>query len=114
MYHPRIVHLCNVKEVAPSKRLNSKALIFLFYIFLSWFHNIEVNQSQALIPPDLKMGHLAFLSNLQAPLPLPTLKYSQVFMINQCGIKYVLENKVYACVYFNRLCALKSVVCADM
>ncbi len=25
MYHPRIVHLCNVKEVAPSKRLNSKA-----------------------------------------------------------------------------------------
>ena len=39
MYHPRIVHLCNVKEVAPSKRLNSKALIYLFYLFLSWFHN---------------------------------------------------------------------------
>ena len=39
MYHPRIVHLCNVKEVSPSKRLNSKALIYLFYLFLSWFHN---------------------------------------------------------------------------
>ena len=39
LYHPRIVHLCNVKEVAPSKRLNSKALIYLFYLFLSWFHN---------------------------------------------------------------------------
>jgi len=37
--HPRIVHLCNVKEVAPSKRLNSKALIYLFYLFLSWVHN---------------------------------------------------------------------------
>ena len=40
LYHPRIVHLCNVKEVAPSKRLNSKALIYLFYLFLSWFHNM--------------------------------------------------------------------------
>ena len=40
MNHPRIVHLCNVKEVAPSKRLNSKALIYIFYLFLSWFHNI--------------------------------------------------------------------------
>ena len=39
MYHPRIVHLCNVKEVAPSKRLNSKVLIYLFYLFLRWFHN---------------------------------------------------------------------------
>ena len=39
MNHPIIVHLCNVKEVAPSKRLNSKALIYLFYLFLSWFHN---------------------------------------------------------------------------
>ena len=37
LYHQRIVHLCNVKEVAPSKRLNSKALIYLFYLFLSWF-----------------------------------------------------------------------------
>ena len=39
MYHPRIVHLCNVKEVAPSKRLNSKALIYIFYLFLRWVHN---------------------------------------------------------------------------
>ena len=39
LYHRRIAHLCNVKEVAPSKRLNSKALIYLFYLFLSWFHN---------------------------------------------------------------------------
>ena len=39
MYHPRIVHLCNVKEVAPSKRLISKAFIYLFYLFVSWFHN---------------------------------------------------------------------------
>ena len=39
MYHRRIVHLCNVKEVAPSKRLNSKVLIYIFYLFLSWFHN---------------------------------------------------------------------------
>ena len=40
LYHPRIVNLCNVKEVAPSKRPNSKALISLFYLFVSWFHNI--------------------------------------------------------------------------
>ena len=35
--HRRIVHLCNVKEVAPSKRLNSKALIYLFYLFWAGF-----------------------------------------------------------------------------
>ena len=46
MYHPRIVHLCNVKEVAPSKRLNSKALIYLFYLFLSWFHNNILQRSK--------------------------------------------------------------------
>ena len=40
LYHQRTVHLCNVKEVVPSKRLNSKVLIYLFYLFLSWFHNI--------------------------------------------------------------------------
>ena len=39
MNHPRIVHLCNAKEVFPSKRLNSKVLIYIFYLFLSWFHN---------------------------------------------------------------------------
>ena len=39
MYHLRIVHLCNVKEVFPSKRLNSRALVYLFYLFVSWFHN---------------------------------------------------------------------------
>ena len=39
MYHPRIFHFCNVKVVAPLKRLNSKALIYLFYLFVSWFHN---------------------------------------------------------------------------
>jgi len=49
---------------------------------------------------DLNMGHLGFLSKLQEPLPLPKLIYSQVFMINQCRIKYVLENKVYAYVCF--------------
>ena len=41
MNHPRIVHLCNVKEIAPSKRLNYKVLIYLFYLFASWSHNIE-------------------------------------------------------------------------
>ena len=40
LYHPIIVHLCNAKEVSPSKMLNSKALIYLFYLFLNWFHNI--------------------------------------------------------------------------
>ena len=45
LYHPRIVHLCNVKEVSPSKRLNSKALIYLFYLFLSWFHNRSLLQN---------------------------------------------------------------------
>ena len=39
MYHPRIVHLCNVLEVAPSKWLISKALISLFFSFWSWLHN---------------------------------------------------------------------------
>ena len=38
LYHPRIVHLCNVKEVSRSKRLIYKSLIYLFYIFVSWFH----------------------------------------------------------------------------
>ena len=36
----RIVHLCNVKEVSPSKWMTSKDLISLFFYFLSWFHNI--------------------------------------------------------------------------
>ena len=39
MNHQGIIHLCNAKEVAPSKRLNSKALIYLFYLFVSWFRN---------------------------------------------------------------------------
>ena len=38
--HPRIVHLCNVKEVSASKWLISKVLISLFFYFWSWFHNI--------------------------------------------------------------------------
>ena len=37
--HQGISRLCNVKEVAPSKRLKSKTLIYLFYIFVRWFHN---------------------------------------------------------------------------
>ena len=40
LYHPRIVHLCNVKVVTPSKWLIYKALISLFFYFWSWFHNI--------------------------------------------------------------------------
>ena len=40
LYHPRIVHLCNVKEVSPSKRLISKSFIYLFFYFVSWLHNI--------------------------------------------------------------------------
>ena len=40
LYHLRIVHLRNVKEVSLSKRLNSKVLIYLFYLFVNWFHNI--------------------------------------------------------------------------
>ena len=40
LYHPRIFHLCNVKEVSPSMWLIYKALIFLFFYFWSWFHNI--------------------------------------------------------------------------
>jgi len=43
LFHPRIVHLCDVKDVAPSKRLNSKALIYIFHLFVSWFHNILSN-----------------------------------------------------------------------
>ena len=39
--HPRIFHLCNVKEVSPLKWLISKALICLFFYFGSWFHNIR-------------------------------------------------------------------------
>jgi len=31
LYHPRIVHLCNVKEVSPSKRIILKSLIYLFF-----------------------------------------------------------------------------------
>ena len=33
LYHP-VFHFCNVKEVAPSKRLIFKVLIYLFYLFL--------------------------------------------------------------------------------
>ena len=42
LYHPRIFHLCNVLEVAPSKWLISKALISLFFYFWSWLHNTEL------------------------------------------------------------------------
>ena len=54
--HPRIVHLCNAKEVSPSKRLNSKVLIYLFYLLLSWFHNIRY-QSQVSRVLLLQTGH---------------------------------------------------------
>ena len=40
LYHPKIVHLCNVKEVSPSKRLISKVFISLIFNFVSWFRNI--------------------------------------------------------------------------
>ena len=40
MYHPRIVHLCNVKEVSPSKMILLNSLIYLFLCFVSWLHNI--------------------------------------------------------------------------
>ena len=40
LYHPRIVHLCNVLEVSPSKWLISKVLISLFFYFWSWLHKI--------------------------------------------------------------------------
>lgn len=36
MYHPRIIHLCNVKEFSPSKRIIFRSLI---YLFVSWLHN---------------------------------------------------------------------------
>ena len=36
---------------------------------------------------DLKMGLSGFFSSLQVPLPLPKLEFSQVYLINQCGIK---------------------------
>ena len=39
MNHPRIIHICNVKEVSPSTRLIYKSLIYLFFYFVSWFHN---------------------------------------------------------------------------
>jgi len=35
LYQTRIVHLCNLKEVAPSKRHIYKAFIYLFYLFVS-------------------------------------------------------------------------------
>ena len=41
-----IIHLCNVKEVAPSKRLNSKSLIYLLYLFLSWVHNTIIDMKR--------------------------------------------------------------------
>ncbi len=41
LYHPRTVHLCNVKEVAPSKRLNLKSLIYIFFYFVSSLHNTQ-------------------------------------------------------------------------
>ena len=47
MNHRRIVHLCNVKEVARLKRLNSKVLISFFYPFVSWFHNNKKYNSVA-------------------------------------------------------------------
>jgi len=37
LYHPSIVHLCNVKEVSLLKRLILKSLIYLFYLFVSHF-----------------------------------------------------------------------------
>ena len=45
MNHLRIIHLCNVKEVSSLKRLISKVLIYLFYLFVSWFHNMTGDKS---------------------------------------------------------------------
>ena len=38
--HPRIFHLCNVKDVSPSKWLIYKAFISLFFYFWRCFHKI--------------------------------------------------------------------------
>ena len=51
MYHRRIFHLCNVKEVTPSKTLNSKVFIYLFCLFLSWFHNNLIPRN---VPPNIR------------------------------------------------------------
>ena len=39
LYHPRIIHFCNVKEVSHSKRLILKSLIYIFFYFVSWLQN---------------------------------------------------------------------------
>ena len=44
LYHQRIVHLCNVKEVAPWKRLILKSWIQVFYLYVSQFHNISLTE----------------------------------------------------------------------
>ena len=44
MYHPRIVHSCNVLEVAPSKWLISKALISLLFYFRAVFLTYTIKE----------------------------------------------------------------------
>ena len=39
LYHRRIVLLCNVKNVGPSKRLILKSFIYIFFYFVSQLHN---------------------------------------------------------------------------
>ena len=63
LYHPRIVHLCNVKEVSPSKRLISKSLIYLFYLFVSWFHNIWYQSLDSRVSL-LQIGHHGIITIL--------------------------------------------------
>ena len=44
LYHPRIVHLCNVLEVAPSKWLISKAFISLSSTFEAGYTTFSYSQ----------------------------------------------------------------------
>ena len=41
LYHSRIIHLGNLKEVSPSKSTIFKSLIYLFFYSMSLLHNTK-------------------------------------------------------------------------
>ena len=51
LYHPRIIHLCNVKEVSPLKRLILNSSIYLLFYFVIWLHNRICNAWEVLDEP---------------------------------------------------------------
>ena len=85
LYHSRIVHLCNVKKVSPLKMLNSKVFISLFYLFVSWSHNMLLHQPSPIFA-------LSLYTNLLQLLQCPSLAQCWMYYPSLSSLMYIHWN----------------------